>query len=155
MHLKSVALRQPPQIGTDMFQFMSVAPTTPQGTERLELMVGRQPPFPFVAVTYRGTVYSVPLSNVSAYVLRKDEQLDPVEMTTSAEELGVDVPSGFCSCGAKHWNFEKVCKACSLPIFGRGGTDGNEEEDDQKEGLIGEGPPGELVGGESLPDVEF
>lgn len=141
MDLQSISFCGPTQIGTDLFTHMSVAPTTPNGTEALEFPEETSIPFPCVVVTFRGTEYVVPMSNVAALVLRDvpaPALAEPVEMrpgviTDESQELGVDVPSSFCTCGAKHFNFEKICKNCTLPIPGRGEADGDHQEEDQQE----------------------
>ena len=129
MDLKSISFCRPTQIGTDVFTHMSVAPTTPNGTQ--ELKYDATPPG-WVVVTFRGVEYYVPLGNVAALVKR--EKLEPVEMkpviTDESQELG-DV--SFCTCGAKHFNFEKICKQCTQPIFGRGSSNGDPQEEDHQE----------------------
>jgi len=153
MDLKTVSFIGPTRIGTDLFTSMSLHPTQPTGTQRIELLMGADPPEPFVLVQFKNVEYWVPLTNVAAFVKAEEVELGAAAgITAEEQELGTDIPSGYCSCDTKHYNFEKVCKECSLPIWRK--SNGN-QEDHQKEGLIGEGPPGELVGGESLPDVEF
>lgn len=141
MDLKSISFCGSTQIGTDLFTHMSVKPVVPSGVQAIELPED-EVLFPCVVVTFKGIEYVIPMSNVGAMVLDLEaaEAAEVAELTADdgvitaeEQELGVDVPSGYCSCVAtgkreKHFNFEKLCKECTLPIW-KDTTDGAQKED--------------------------